>query len=84
MKWYKKTKDSKIYDIKTFIDKNRTYLFSLIIGFCLISRLIALASIVMIFDQISKIEFWVKMIFNNINILTLIIAFKSIMLKKQK
>lgn len=84
MKWYKKTKNSKIYDIQTFIDENRTYLLLLITGFYLISRLMAMASIVMIFDQISKFEFWSKMIFNIINIITLIIAFKSIMLKKQK
>ena len=76
--------NQKIYDIQTFINENRLYLLTLIIGFYVMSRLATIISIIASFEQISSSEFWTKMIFQIINIIILMISVKAIIVKKYK
>lgn len=84
MNMNKKDSKLKMYDIQSFILENRTYLLILILGFYVISRITTIVSIVINIEHISKMEFWMKMIFHLINLITLIIAFKTIGKKKYK
>ncbi len=84
MNFRKRMSNQKIYDIQTFINENRLYLLTLIIGFYVMSRLATIISIIASFEQISSSEFWTKMIFQIINIIILMISVKAIIVKKYK